>query len=69
MDWILMNGTRFWDGKRWVDEYPDAARYAVTRGEQLLPAATKIGATSIVANYGLCTEKRVHVPWVAVTDD
>lgn len=64
--WIFMNGNRFWDGSRWVDEYPDAARYDVTNGNQLMPAAEKIEATAIVRDYGLNTEKRIHVPWIAV---
>lgn len=68
-EWIMMNGTRFWDGNRWVNEYPDAARYSVTRGEQLLASAKKINATSIVADYGLSTEKRVSVPWTSVVLD
>lgn len=64
--WILMNGTRFWDGNQWVNEYPDAARYAVTNGNQLMASAKKIHATSIVADYGTNVETRLHVPWTAV---
>jgi len=64
--WIFMNGKRFWDGNTWVNEYPDATRYDVTNGNQLMATAKKIEATAIVKDYGLNTEKRIHVPWTAV---
>lgn len=67
--WIMMNGTRFWSGNRWVNEYPDAALYDVTNGNQLMASARKIGATSIVRDYGTNVEKCIHVPWTAVTLD
>lgn len=69
-EWIFMNGTRFWDGdRRWVTEYPDACRYTVTNGSQLRATAIEIGATAIVADYGMATETKIHMPWTAVIFD
>lgn len=53
VNWCI-DGPRFWTGKKWVEEYPDATKYNLRTGRAELKRLG--GPAQLVANYGFVTE-------------
>lgn len=66
-DTIIVSDAGFWNGRRWVDEYPDAMLHehwdAMSTAKRLAKQFPGCGEIHVVKNYGMADATKTLFKW------